>query len=474
MSGMRRIIGVAAALVVVAASACGAGGDDESAEERTDDTVTETTAGSGADFGALEAVCGPGEYTVDASEQGLDNGQLNIGVANDRESDVRPGLNKEVWDSSVAFAEWCNEQGGIGGIEINVVDLSAELFNVEAAMTTACTDVFAMVGGGFVQDELQFSGNEGSDFHRCGMIDIPAFTVSPAKTGSNGMVQPLPTTPAIEVNSPIRAFAEAFPDQAESAVVVHGDIPSMSDTRTKRVAALEDVGVEVLGEISYPFAGITDWGPYAQRVMESGATMISWIGEPANAANLLARLDDLGWEGRALLDTNAYDPLLFSLGDEAPEGSVVRILVRPLEEASEWPAVQQYVDTLEEYVPDHKTSPLGVASISAWLLFATAADACAEANDGVLDRSCIIEQAAAQSDWTGGGLHAPMDPALSEDVEPTTCVMLLQVVDGGFERLVPELGDELDDGEGFYCPEDARTQVPEFEGMGEIDPSRPV
>ena len=45
-------------------------------------------------------------------------------------------------------------------------------------------------------------------------------------------------------------------------------------------------------------------------------------------------------------------------------------------------------------MPDGITGPMGIQSLSAWLLFATAANACGEQNDGVLDRACILEQAA--------------------------------------------------------------------------------
>ena len=85
-------------------------------------------------------------------------------------------------------------------------------------MTTACTSVFAMLGGGMVQDQLQFSGKEGSDFHECAMIDIPGFANSPEKSDSNGQVQyvgedridhtPKDETLAVEIGSAFDVVAE--------------------------------------------------------------------------------------------------------------------------------------------------------------------------------------------------------------------------------------------------------------------------
>ena len=93
--------------------------------------------------------------------------KLYIGVANDRGS--RDPARSQQGDvrRSVAFAKWCNDQGGIGGLPIEPVDIDGKLLEVEAAMTTACTEIFAMVGGGCAQDDLVFTGKDGSDFHKC-------------------------------------------------------------------------------------------------------------------------------------------------------------------------------------------------------------------------------------------------------------------------------------------------------------------
>jgi len=473
----RNAVAASAALCMIGLAACGASGDAQGSDGGESSPTTEATtdaATSDGSFGTLETLCGDGEYTVDPTEQGLDNGKLNLGVATDRNAEIRPGLNKEVWDASVAFAGWCNEQGGIGGLEVNIVELDGALFNVEVAMTKACAEVFAMVGGGFVQDQLEFSGKEGSDFHQCGMIDIPSFSVSIEKTGSNGMVQPLPSSNTFEVNTPFRDTAELYPEDATSAVIVYGDLPSIVAARDKREAALNDIGIDVAATISYPVTGVTDWTPYARQIIESDAPMMLWIGEPANGAALLAKLTEQGWTGRMVADTNMYNDLLFSVGEQGPEGSIIRMATHTTEEADEWPAVQQYIDILETYVPDYTTGPLGVTSVSASLLFTVAANACADANDGVLDRTCILEQAAAQDEWTGGGLHALTDPASTAEVEPTPCNLLLEVKDGEFVRLYPEIGGDGDDGDGFHCPDDGTTVVPNPPAGGKIDPSRPI
>ncbi len=473
---MKRVLILLAALAVVA-SACGASGDTKAGEEN-ESGGSSTTAASGATqtsatWGSLASPCGSGEFKVKEGEGGKGTDKLYIGVANDRGSSIRPGLNKELWDASVAFADWCNDQGGVGGLKIEPVDLDGQLFQVEAAMSTACNSVFAMVGGAFTQDNLEFSGKDGSDFHKCKLIDVPAFTVSVQKGLSNGQVQPLPNPPNKKSEQWIMDFKKKYPQESKKNVVVYGDLPSLGVIKKQYDAAVQAVGgIEQLPAISYPAAGMTDWTPLAQKVIDSGATSLYWIGEPASASNLFNKLREQGWKGVILNETNIYDQQLFSAGEAGAEGALIRMAFPPLEEASKWPAIKQYQDNLKKYVPDGKEAALGLQSTSAWLLFATAVDACGKKNGNVIDRTCVLQQAAAQKDWTAGGMHVPTQPG---HTEPPECGMLITVKNGKFVRFYPQIGGTDDDQAGFHCPKDSIATVTEDLGAkGAVDPSRPI
>ena len=471
-----RLVTCALAVAMIGAVAgCGANGDssDHTAENEGASSVAPAAEQSASgDFGDLRDVCRDGDAQVQPDEAGTGPDKLYVGVATDRSSSVRPGLNKEMWDASAAFVEWCNAAGGIGGLQIEPVELDAALFDVPAAMTSACHSVFALVGGGWAQDNLQFTGRDGSDFHQCGLVDIPGYAVSPEKSGSSGQVQPVPNGASTVSNTWIRSYADLYPDASRKVAIAYADLPSLDQIRQKYVAAVDDVGLEMVAEIAYPPIGMTDWTPLAQQVIQSGAGTLLWVGEAGNVASALGKLHEQGWDGHALLETNMYDPLLFSQGDAAAEGTVVRQVVHPVEEADGWPAIRQYLDNLEQYVPDAKVAPLGIQSTSAWLLFAVAANACIESGDGTLTRRCVLEQAAEQSDWTGGGLHARQDPGTFDEASTGPCDMLMIAKDGRFERLHPKI--DAGDGEGFSCPDDGVTQVPALEGRGVIAPGATI
>jgi hypothetical protein len=100
----------------------------------------------------------------------------------------------------------------------------------------------------------------------------------------------------------------------------------------------------------------------------------------------------------------------------------------PFEDAKDSPALQRYLDLVEQYKPDAKKAFLGVNAFSAWLLFAQAAKECG----ADLTRRCVYDNAKKIHDWTGGGLHAASDPGNNR---ASGCFLELTATADGFERV---------------------------------------
>ena len=89
--------------------------------------------------------------------------------------------------------------------------------------------------------------------------------------------------------------------------------------------------------------------------------------------------------------------------------------------------LREYEALFEQYLPDGRSQAyLGYQAFSAWLLFATAVKECG--ND--VTRKCVFEKADAVTDWTGGGLQAPSNPA--ED-KPPECATITEATPDGFQ-----------------------------------------
>ena len=439
----------------VLASACGAKGADDAADKdnataSTEAGSTETTApvDTASKFGTIESPCGKGSTpaTVKADEAGTGTDKLYIGVANDRDS-IRPGLLKELWDGTNAFVNWCNKQGGSNGLPLEAVDLDGRVLEVEAAMAKACTDVVAIVGGGYAQDNFMFTGKEGSDFHLCKQIAFPGFAVSTDFAEGSDQVQALPNPAYKKPTGAFEALAGLYPDDVEKFGVVFGTLPSIVQNKDQIIGvAKQTEGFGTFAEIGYDIIN-QDWAVLAQQVMDQGLRIVSFVGEPPNMSKLSQALKDQGFDGVLIADANQYDErLIEASGPDAVEGAIVRIAYHPFEEADKWPATKQLVDTLDAEVPDWTRAGLAIQSFSAALMFATAAKTCADA--GEISRACVLQAGLDIHEWDGGGLHASADPGAEE---PADCAMLVQVRGGTFERLYPELGSEADNGEGFFC-----------------------
>jgi hypothetical protein len=110
-----------------------------------------------------------------------------------------------------------------------------------------------------------------------------------------------------------------------------------------------------------------------------------------------------------LLSGNFYDDL-YRQAASTTSNLYIQSVFYPLEMADENKATQDFLDVMDQYNPSGKVALLGMQSMSSWLLFAKAATECGSE----LTADCLVEKAAAQADWTGGGRHPRQTPGHTE------------------------------------------------------------
>lgn len=460
----RRMAALLAVLALFAA-ACGDRGED--AASIGSSTTAETSADDGddggdegddapgpGDFGTLTDVCGPNEgggAVPDAAAdeiQGVTDDALVVGTVADPGFTGRLGLNQEIFDAATAFVEWCNAAGGINGrqLELNLHD--AAITNYQPVVEQSCETDFALVGAGAVQDSLWPEVGAA-----CGLIDIAGFSVTPDKSGVVGQdlvasrsVQVIPNPGDRYPGGAIRLLNEEFPDTLDATGFLYGDLQTLKVTLDKTVLAYEELGHTVVEVAAYAILGESNWQPFALRLRDAGVESFNFIGEGENLANLQRAMAEIDYFPTVqLMESNFYDQEYLNAAGDAADGTFVRTAIWPFEEADQNAATQRYLDLLAE--TDGKVAILGVQSMSAWLMFATAVKACDLDDD--LTRSCVLEHAASTDAWDGGGLHAETSPATNES---SPCVIVLRVTDGEFARHAPD--------EGYHCDPDDVVTVP--------------
>ncbi|HBX76936.1 MAG TPA: hypothetical protein DEG43_04765 [Acidimicrobiaceae bacterium] len=229
---------------------------------RTAAEIQSTTEESAASFGTLQRPCGPGTARINAAESVAGTDKLYIGVANDRSGNIVRGALAELWESSKAFTKWCNRQGGLAGLHIELVDLDAQLFEAGKQHDRACLETFTMVGGGFIVDEFEGANRSSID---CSMVEFPEIVVSTARYTSDRLVSAVPNPPFMRTTSGAKQLARMQPTALSKVEFVYLDLES---TRSDHELALPVAAAlpepPVVTSLLYSPSGSTDWSEKAK------------------------------------------------------------------------------------------------------------------------------------------------------------------------------------------------------------------
>ncbi|HEV7760246.1 MAG TPA: ABC transporter substrate-binding protein [Acidimicrobiales bacterium] len=420
-----------ATLLVLALTAAACSRSDDEADTGDSGGGTDTTAatddGGGSrlangEFGDLGTVCQDGDSGT-ATETGMTADEIHVGTLTDKGAEVRAGLNKEMYDTAVAFAKWCNDNGGINGRQIVVDDLDAKLTEYGQRISEACQDDFFLVGGGAV-----FDNQDNGARVDCGLPNIAGYVVNPEARVAELQAQPLPNPVYSYAAQNYRRQRELHPDATKYGIL-WVDIAGVSTVHEQVTEAVTAEGYNVVYDQTYAPIGETGWRTFVQNMREKDVQAMELIGEPENMAALLNAMATEGWSPEVVtLQPNMIDQ---KFADEAkasaPDNAYARSSFPTFDMADDVPAIADYLELMDTYNPDGKyPALLGAQGLSGWLLFAKSAVECGTD----LSRQCVIDKAVATTGWTGGGLHAPTDP---KGDTVATCGILVKFTTDGFE-----------------------------------------
>ncbi len=379
-------------------------------------------------IGTLPVPCGPAKQTrsqAPAGTPGVTDDTIKIAVISDRAGQVKVPT-ASIEESMQAFVDWCNGFGGINGRTLELTKIDSKLFSHLEATREACNaGVFAIVGSGSVTD------NQGAqEMLDCGLVEVPAYTATPAKALSDNVVQPLPN-PSDQFNlGPARWVAQRHPDAVKRAAILYPDIATANIQASRIKEAYAKAGFEFIYERQT--SAIEE--SYATQAIEMKRAGVEWVTMVSATTETVKLLRDMR--------TQDFRPTVVDLGQQyyspdlteepGAEGALVQLSIVPFQEAADSPALSVYLDAYKRYGGEGAPEPtaLGVNAFSAGLLFAAAASALGDD----LTRENLMKQLHTIKTWEGGGLHAPADPG---DRSVPTCFAYMRVHDGSFERVHP-------------------------------------
>jgi hypothetical protein len=373
------------------------------------------------DFGSLKGVCGPGTATG-ATDQGVTDKTIDIGAMSDPGAAAEPGLDQELFDTSTAFAKWCNDAGGIAGRKIVLHLRDAKLFAVAAQTINACGQDFAEVGGATVFDDA------GVDLRvKCGLPEIPAFETS-AKANDAPLKVMADPTPSHQIDvSMFRGFQHVDPG-AVNAGYLAINLPGVSQTIKRTQVGATALGFHTAYDESYSPGGITNPLSYVQRMKAKNVDVLMVVGSPNDLVGLEKAMQTAAWYPKAIVLTlNFYDKTLIANGGDALQNTWITLNFFPFELANRNAPTKQYMDIMAADDPGGKVAAVGIYSWAAWTLFATAARDCGSH----LTRACLLTNAGSHTDWTGGGVTSLVNtnPLQQQTAE---CWMTIRATASGF------------------------------------------
>ena len=387
------------ATVAVVATGCGSRlGDEElrsaagsSGGPSQDEPVT--ADGSATMIGSLPVPCGPGDRppgTPPSDAPGVTAEAIEIAVISDRAGQVKVPT-ASIEESVAAFVEWCNGFGGVNGRTLELTRIDSKLFSHLEATQEACeSGVFAIVGSGSVTD------NQGAqEMVDCGLVEVPAYTATPAKALSDRVVSPLPN-PADRYNVGFaRWVAERHPDAIGRSALLFPDVDTASIQADRMREAYESEGFTFVvdretGAIAESYAA------EAIAMEEADVRWVTMVSATSEVVKLLRDMETQGFVPDVVdLGPQYYDAELAA--EPAAEGALLQLSTVPFEEAADSPALQTYLDAYGAAASGDAPEPtaLGVSAFSAGLLFATAAEALGDD----LTRAGLLEELQAIRSW---------------------------------------------------------------------------
>lgn len=424
-----------AAVSLIAVAGCSRSGSSSSGSSSSPSATTAVAASTttGGDFGTLKAVCGPGHATG-ATAPGVSNTEIDVSTMADPGNTAAPGLDQELFDTATAFMTWCNAAGGILGRKIVVHDRDAKLFYVNQAMVAACSD-FALVGNGEAFDSAGVTTRL-----KCGLPEIPSYDDSSEATEAPLKVQPNPN-PIEQVNIGfLRAAKEIAPNDTKLGMLV-GNLAGVTTSGLRDKEAAIQLGYTVPYYTLYPATGIVNPLSYVQQMKAAGVQVETLVGDNSAQVLLDKAMQTLNWYPDVMVfAANFYDPNFPKNTGTALKNTWVGTAYYPFELSAQNPPTAQYVNIMKSDDPGGKISAIGVEGWDAWMLFATAVKACGSN----LTRACLLQQAADQPNWTGGGIKPPVNTTTTNR-QAGPCLLMLKVTAAGFSPdtsvLAPTPGD---------------------------------
>jgi len=380
-----------------------------------DGSGTDTDTGTGTDDSGSDNTGsddqGEDEPPIDAPSadecKGMKNGNgitdttITIGNSSDVSGPV-PGLFETAQDATKAFVAYFNASvpNGICGrkLVLKTYDSRTDAASDQQAYTSACEEVFAMVGS---QSAFDLGGAKTAQ--NCGLPDIRAGAVTFERNACTTCFAAQAVNTNFFQNAVPNFVKKNYGSSVSKAAYLYSDAGAAAQNAKAQVKAMEKLGLK------FPVVrgiGVTEinYVPYVQELKDKGIEVVFFTSSLDFSARLRQVMQQQGYKPKLYLrDPTDYNPNYLKLGGSAVDGTVVFTNFTPFEEASSNKELNLYLSWLQQAKPGAAPQFFGVFAWSAARLFVEKA---AELG-GKLSRATLIAELKKVKGWTANDMHAP-------------------------------------------------------------------
>jgi ABC-type branched-subunit amino acid transport system substrate-binding protein len=349
-----------------------------------------------------------------------------------------PGIFEAAQQATRAYAQYFNSTSSICGhkLEVKLLDTRADAGADQQAYTTACSEAFAAVGS-----MSAFDSGGGPVAAECGLPDMRSTSVTPQRTGCStcfaAQAVVVRQIPSALPKYFVRTHKEATKHAALLYINAGAAVPNAQSYRK----AYEKAGwnVEIFQGIDVSEFNFT---PYVQQMKDKGIELVSYLGPYQNTIKLQQAMKQQGFEPEVMFqDQTVYDARYVQQAGSLADNMYVYSSTELFDDYSV-KEMALYRSWLDQVSPGAVPNFYGLYAWSAARLFVQEAIKLG----GKLTRASLVQSLKGVRNWTGNGLHVPMQVGAKTSYN---CLTMIQYTGGKWKKISKmECGPLIDTGVG--------------------------
>lgn len=357
---------------------------------------------------------------------GITDDVIRLGNAADVSGPV-PGIFASAQEATRAYIAFFNSRSDLCGRKLELVTADSRSDNGanEAAARQFCSQVFAAVGS-----MSAFDAGGASSTQNCGLPDLRAVAVDPARNACRTCFSAQAVNSAIVPRSVPRYFARKYPDSVKRAATLYVNAGAAPVNARSQAEAWRRNGVNVIYEAPIDTSEF-NYAPYVQELKNRGVTWVQYVGPYQFAVRLAQAMQQQSYKPDLyVLDVTGYDPRYVESGGSAVEGTRLWVPVARFERPQDNEEMALYQAWLQQVKPGATPTVFGLFAWSATRLFVEEATKLG----GQLSRETLVRSLGRVRGWTANGLHSRQDVGAKVTTE---CERILVLRNGRWEQESP-------------------------------------